>query len=217
MESVTITRKSGKTAPLISECTNADLAQKLRSTNDCRDLGDCLIQAIIGYQQSAMDSTFVTHAMPPFTPKQFAELLSVNPGRVSEYIKKGMPAEVDHANGCEPKIYLNKALPWVIQHIRGGADGDGPQERLWEAKAQHQELVNERERSESPPTKVFLINEAPEINLELSQAHYEALKTRGFKIIAHCPALDKAVIVQLWDNRLSFSIDCEAFPPSPAQ
>lgn len=113
-----------------------------------------------------------------------AELLGVPPGRVSEYIKKGMPAEVDHANAEQTKIYLNKALPWVIQHIRGGADANGAQERLWEAKAQHQELVNEQLRAKEGLDLEYVSTKdrRPKINALLSDDDFHDILNRGLRI-----------------------------------
>jgi hypothetical protein len=89
--------------------------------------------------------TTVDWSSIPLSTTQFAQLLNINPARVSEFTSKGMPACTARVRGSHTNIYLDKALPWVIQRIRRGTEAEGPQERLWTAKARHQELTNARE------------------------------------------------------------------------
>lgn len=84
----------------------------------------------------------------PQSTTQFAELLGVAPGRVSEWIKEGMPAVGGGVRGATTNIYVHQALPWLIPRLRSGYEAEGEQERLAAAKADHQEMVNAEKRQD---------------------------------------------------------------------
>lgn len=76
---------------------------------------------------------------------QFAELLKVSPGTITNWMDGGMPAQRTGRQRQVVRIHLAKALPWVVAHRETKG---GERERLAKEQADKFAIENARKRGE---------------------------------------------------------------------